>query len=131
MRQVAILPSGTQIFKRVSVLHYGNDRILYAASLAVYILDAETYRILHVLSMNQRALTSIAVSPLDSDLLVVTARDGCVTLWQIPEERNLHQITLPGSVIAQWNPQSRSQIAILSEESVKLYIWLESLYVRI
>eukprot|EP00981_Chlorochromonas_danica_P011497 scaffold4041_cov189-Ochromonas_danica.AAC.1 len=93
MRQVAILPSGCQISRRVSVLYYSEDRIIYASTLAVYVIDARTFR-----------------------------RDGTVTYWNIPGEENLAQIMINGSVIAAWNPFLKDQVGILSEESVRLYL---------
>lgn len=123
MRQVGILPSGCQIYRRVSVLHYDTEKIVYASSLAVYVLDAHTYSIRHILSLNQRAITSIVVSPLDPDLLIVTGRDGTVTLWNIPNEEILSQLLINGSVIAAWNPLMKNNAAILSEDSVRLHNW--------
>eukprot|EP01039_Chlorochromonas_danica_P005867 gene5866-6460_t len=123
MRQVAILPSGCQISRRVSVLYYSEDRIIYASTLAVYVIDARTFRIQHILSLNQRAITSISISSIDRDLMIVTGRDGTVTYWNIPGEENLAQIMINGSVIAAWNPFLKDQVGILSEESVRLYLW--------
>ncbi|RYG62994.1 hypothetical protein EON64_16830 [archaeon] len=124
LQQVAILPAGCQVYRKASVLYYSASRILYASSLAVYVLDPQTFRVIKVLSMNQRAITSITVSEINPDYMVVTGRDGLVTLWHIEEEEMLSQIVLAGSVIAAWNPLVGTQVAILSEEMPRLHLWL-------
>lgn len=125
MKQVAILPSGVQVLHGGSILHFSEDRILYAATLAVYVLSAKTFQIEKILSLNTRAISSITVSPYDPNLMVVGALDGSVCLWNIEDEEVVSRInTLNGGVFVAWDPFSPQHCSIISNEAnLKLFYW--------
>jgi WD40 repeat protein len=124
MRQVAILPSGCQVHYKGSVLFFNEKRFCFASTLAVYVYNSKTFALEKVLSMNQRAITSISVSPHDDDLLAVSGLDGSLSLWKINEEKVIAKVSMSGSVTLTWNPFSVNHIAVLSNNpNFKFYHW--------
>ena len=124
MRQLAILPSGCQIQNKGSILFFNEHRVFYASTLAVYILNATTFTIEKMLSLNNKAITSIAVSPYDNNLMAISSTDGSVCLWNIEEESVLSRIQLQLSVVLAWNPHNANSIAILTNGGqIKFYNW--------
>lgn len=127
MRQVAILPSGCQADGLGTVLHFNQDRIFYASTLAVYVLNVTTFVLEKIISLNSKAITSISVSPHDSDIMCVSSMDGSLCLWNVTTEEILSkiQISTGGSVL--WNPFVKSHCAVLCNENMnsgfKLYTW--------
>ncbi len=124
MRQISILPSGCQLNHRNSVLYFSHSRILYASSLAVYVLNPQSYEIVKVLSVNQRSITSISVSPHDSALVAVGSIDGCICVWNIDEEEVIGRLSLTIGANVAWDPSTPNKCALLQEnQGIKLLLW--------
>lgn len=124
MRQIGILPSGCQVHNSGAILHFDEHRIFYAATLAVYVLNASNFRIEKILSLNHKAITSISVSPHDRNRLAISGVDGSLCLWDVDNEEVTAKVNMSGVVMATWNPHSPNHIAVLSTESApKLYNW--------
>lgn len=124
MRQISILPSGCQLNHRNSVLFFSNDRILYASSLAVYVVDSHSYEIVKVLSVNQRSITSISLSPHDQNLLAVGSVDGSICVWNVTEEEVLSRLSLTNGAHVAWDPTIPNKCALIQDhQGIKLLIW--------
>ncbi len=124
MRQVAILPSGCQLNHRNSVLHFSNDRILYASSLAVYVLDPQTFDVIKVLSVNQRSISSISVSPHDAALLAVGSVDGSICVWNVDEEEVISRLALTNGANVAWEPGISNKCALIQDhQGIKILMW--------
>lgn len=124
MRQIAILPSGCQNENKGSVLYFKDDRIIYASSLAVYIMKASTFVIEKILSYNHKTITSISVSPHDDNLLVISGLDGLICLWNIDREEIVTRIQLNNTLTLLWDPYSPNHCAIITNEvAIKVYYW--------
>jgi WD40 repeat protein len=123
MRQIGLLPSGCQSARQNSVLLYTDDYIIYASSLAVYILNPRTFQVEKILSCVQRTILSISLCPLNKDLLAVSSFDGTAATWSISNEQVLTKATLgyPNSVA--WDPHDRNNCAVISHVNVKLFLW--------
>lgn len=125
MRQIAILPSGCQPNALGTILHFNEERIYYASTLAVYVVNARTFIMEKIISLNHKSITSISISPHDNNLMVVSGTDGAVCLWHVENEEILSKIQLPAGSSLLWNLHSRTNVAIVSNEatSLKLYNW--------
>jgi WD40 repeat protein len=127
MRQIAILPSGCQADGLGNVLHFSEDRIYYASTLAVYVLSASTFVLEKIISLNSKAITSISVSPHDSDTICVSGMDGSLCLWNVANEALLSKVQLTTGAGVLWNPFSKNHCAVVANESsnfgFKLYSW--------
>jgi WD40 repeat protein len=129
MRQVAILPSGGQADGLGTVLHFTSERIYYASTLAVYVLSATTFVLEKIISLNSKAITSISVSPFDSDIMCVSGLDGSLCLWNVQNEELISKVQLTTGASLLWNPFSKQHCAVVCNESpnsgFKLYVWYE------
>jgi WD40 repeat protein len=124
MRQVSILPSGCQANGLGTVLHFNNDRIFYASTLAVYVISATTFVMEKIISLNHKAITSISISPHDSNIMCVSGQDGSLCLWNVENEEILSKVQLSTGASLLWNPYSRNHCAVIcNEQSMKLYTW--------
>jgi WD40 repeat protein len=128
MRQISILPSGCQLSNLNCLLFFSESRIFYASSLAVYVLDPNTFDIIKVLSIHQKSITSISVSPHDENLLIVSGADSCVCVWNVEEEEVVARITVPGVTCVAWDPIHSGHCGILQGPGVKLCSWYVLLY---
>lgn len=123
LKQIGLLQSGSQIASFNSTLYYGEDRIIYASSLAVYILNADTYMVEKILSSNQRSVTAISVSQQDRNLLIVGSVEGIITVWNIEEETILRRIAVSFPISVCWDPSSAESCFILALDSLRLFSW--------
>jgi len=124
MRQVAILPSGCQEKTIGLTLHFDEDRIFYASTLAVYIINATTFVLEKIISLNHKAIVSISISPHDSNLMVVSGMDGSICLWNVEKEEILSKIQITTGANLVWNPHSKLTCAIIANEAtLKMYSW--------
>lgn len=106
------------------MLFFSNDRIYYASSLAVYVLHPQSYQILKVLSVNQRSITSISISPHDSNLLAVGSVDGSICVWNVDEEEVVSRLSLTNGASVAWDPSCPNKCALVQDhQGVKLHIW--------
>lgn len=127
MRQIAILPSGCQPNALGTILHFNEDRIYYASTLAVYVVNARTFIMEKIISLNNKSITSISISPHDNNLMVVSGSDGAVCLWHVENEEILSKIQLLTGSSVLWSPHIKNNCAIVCNEatSLKLYNWYE------
>lgn len=124
MRQISILPSGCQADGLGSVLHFSNDRIFYASTLAVYVINAHTFVLEKIISLNHKAITSISISPHDSNIMVVSGMDGSLCLWNVENEELLSKVQLTTGASLLWHPFSKNHCGVVcNESSMKLYTW--------
>lgn len=123
IRQIGLLQSGAQTKALNSTLHFSEDRIIYSSSLAVYILNSETYLVEKILCSNQKSITSLSISPVDKNLLVVGSVEGIITVWNIEDEIIVRRISVSFPVIVSWDPFSSSACYTLALDSVRLYSW--------
>jgi len=124
MRQIAILPSGSQANGFGTVLHFNDERIYYASTLAVYVLSARTFVLEKIISLNSKAISSISVCPHDSNIMCVSSIDGSLCLWNVENEEILSKVQLTTGANLLWNPFSKNECAVLCNEScLKLYKW--------
>jgi WD40 repeat protein len=127
-KQLNLLPSGCQLSDLNSTLYYDEEKIIYASSLAVYILDPKTFLVEKILSSAQRALMALAVSPTDKDLLIAGSLDGTVTAWSIEEESIINRINLNVPIIAAWDYFTNESCYVLTLNPVSLQIWYVFLF---
>lgn len=123
IRQIGLLQSGAQTKALNSTLHFSEDRIIYSSSLAVYILNSETYLVEKILCSNQKSITSLSISPVDRNLLVVGSVEGIITVWNIEDEIIVRRISVSFPVVVSWDPFSSSACYTLALDSVRLYSW--------
>lgn len=123
LRQVNLLPSGCQEASANSILHFSERRIIYASSLAVYVLNAKTFAVEKILSSNQRAITCLALSPVHSNLLAVSSQDNSVTVWDIDDEAIVSRSTMTCATFASWDYASAEYVTLLALDSVRLFSW--------
>ncbi len=123
MRQIALLPSGCLLGSQNTILYYCDDYILYASSLAVYVLNPKTFQVEKILTNTQKAITSISVSPLSKDILAVSTSDGAVTTWNISDEQIISRANLNQSVSVAFDPFNQNICAIISLVNVRLLLW--------
>ena len=124
MQQVGIVPSGCQVLYKGTILFFNEKCFCYASTLAVYIYNYKTFTLQKILSLNQRAITSITVSPHDENQLAISGLDGNICLWEIESEEILGKVAMNTAVIITWDPFSPDHIAVISSENgLKFYYW--------
>jgi WD40 repeat protein len=123
LKQIGLLQSGAQTHIMNATLHFSEERIIYASSLAVYVLNADTYMVERILCSNQKSITSLSVSSVDKNLLVVGSVEGIITVWNIEEEAIVRRIAVSFPVTTAWDPFSSSVCHTLSLDGVRLYSW--------
>ncbi len=105
-------------------MHFDEDRIFYASTLAVYIINATTFVLEKIISLNHKAIVSISISPHDSNLMVVSGMDGSICLWNVEKEEILSKIQITSGANLVWNPHSKLTCAIIANEAtLKMYSW--------
>lgn len=123
LKQIGLLQSGAQTHIMNATLHFSEERIIYASSLAVYVLNADTYMVERILCSNQKSITSLSVSSVDKNLLVVGSVEGIITVWNIEEEAIVRRIAVSFPVTTAWDPFSSNVCHTLSLDGVRLYSW--------
>lgn len=118
MRQVAILPAGCQIQNK-DILFANEEKLYYASTLAIYVYHSKTCVLEKVLSISDRTLSCICVSPFDHNIIVAAAIDGCISTWKIDEEivkaRAYTQMQSRTNIVA-WNPHLAHEIVFISSQ---------------
>lgn len=109
MRQIGLIPAGCQQGFFGGVIATKNY-LCYASSIAVYFLDAETYRLEKIIAYNSRALSCFTVHP-NEDALIVGSLDGLLTSW------NVHKEEIIGKVNVGINTQSHADWSYLEDRT--------------
>jgi WD40 repeat protein len=125
MRQISILPAGCQISSK-NILFSNENKIIYASTLAIYVLNAKTFVVEKVISACERTITSMCVSPHDNNLLCVASLAGDVSLWRMEEENTISRFTLQANahMILEWDPHSPDHCAIvINHPYVRILYW--------
>jgi WD40 repeat protein len=85
LKQVGLIPSGNQTNCR-STLDNTCDQFLFCSTLSLYIYSSEDYDLKKILNGHDSNILSVAWSPFDSNVIVVSHKDSMFYLWDI-----LHQ----------------------------------------
>jgi WD40 repeat protein len=89
MKQIGLIPSGCQQNDVASM--YATDKYLfYASSVAIYVLNAQTYVVEKILNSTNRHIASFTVSPHDPNRLITVGTDGQVLLWDVEDVRLIY-----------------------------------------
>ena len=124
MRQTAILGSGAQVSNPNCILHLNGKAIIYSSSLAVYVLNRNTYNIEHILSNNRQNIICIAVSPTNHDLVSISTSEGEVWIWEIEREYVLKKVTFNSEMYCIWHPNKPSTLLFATIRGPTLiYSW--------
>ena len=126
LQQIALLPSGSQSNSIRNLLHVSEDRLFYASTLAVYILNAKTFVTEKILSYNERVITAIALSPHDSNMLSMCGCDGKICCWNINDEEIISTayIATDKMLLLEWFPDDSDYCAIITNEPLaRLLQW--------
>lgn len=126
MRQIAILPSGCQLDSKY-ILYDSDSKLIYASTLAIYILNANTFVLEKVMAISDRAITSFCISPHDDDLLIVASIDGFIRLWSIKDEELITTVNtglVNSKSIVCWSLHSPDHCAVIaSEPHLRIISW--------
>jgi len=130
MKQIKILRSGCQIGYK-EILYVSNRYIIYASTLAIYVLNAKTFVLEKVLGVTDKQICSIAVSPIDPNLIAISAVNGLVSIWKIDEEikeKQLNTMIIGAKIIFLWDPHTPDHGAILiAGKGFRLLYWNTSI----
>ena len=93
MENIGIISSGCLISSKINI--WSSDKhIVYASSLAVYVINAETFGLEKVIPVADRTLVSITVNPHNHNELLATALDGYLSLWHLQDEECMNRVCL-------------------------------------
>jgi len=96
MEKIAIISSGCLVSSKYNV--WSSEKlIVYASSLACYVLDAETFALEKVMPVADRTIIGIAVNPSRPMELMSIALDGYLNLWNMQDEECLYRVCLEPS----------------------------------
>jgi WD40 repeat protein len=126
MKQIAILPSGGHVREATGdTLFFNNERIFYASTLAIYILNAHTFSIEKILPCGTKTINCISVAPHDNNLVAASCVDGFLCVWNIDNEEMVSKIAVPMEVNIVWDPFCTSEFALISKEpnALKVFKW--------
>ena len=115
MKQIKILRSGCQVSYK-EIIYISNRYVIYASTLAIYVLNSKTFVLEKVFGVTDKQICSIAVSPIDPNLIAVSSINGLVTIWKIDDETVDKQFNtlMPNSLITYlWDPHTPEYGAIL------------------
>ena len=125
MNQIAILPAGCLISSK-DILFSNEQRILYSSNLAVYILNAQSFVIEKIITVTERTIAAIAVSPHNNNLLIATGCDGYLSLWKLNEEELVCRVSVQANTgfLLAWDPFSPDHCAVLmNKPTMRLLYW--------
>lgn len=123
MNQIKLLPSGAQKSNCNNLLFFGNRYIIYSSSLALYILNSSSFVVEKILSVNQKAIISISISPIDENYIAVSSFDSSVHIWNIQNELVISKVLMNSCGYVIWDPQSLQTCYFLETDRVKLFSW--------
>lgn len=86
MKQVKLLPSGCQQWNR-SIIRATKNKFYYCSTLACYVINGESFNVEKILSVSEKLVTSIDISPHDNNKLVSSSMDGSLYLWDVQTEQ--------------------------------------------
>ena len=93
MESIGIISSGCLISSKFNV--FSNDKhVIFASSLAVYVLNGETFALEKVIPVADRTLIAISINPNNHNELLATALDGFLSFWHIEEEECVNRVCL-------------------------------------
>ena len=126
MKQIAILPSGNHVREfKGETLFFDQDRIFYASTLAIYVLNAFTFNVEKILPCGQKTISSMSVAPHDHNLIAVSCVDGFCCVWNVDEEAMVFKASVQGGYSVLWDPFSTTTCALVSREFnvLKVLVW--------
>lgn len=130
MKQIKILRSGCQVGYK-QVLYLSNRYLIYASTLAIYVLNVKTFVLEKVLGVTDKQICSIAISPIDPNLIAISSINGLVTVWKIDEEikeKQLNTMMANANIIVLWDPHTPEHVAILiAGKGFRLLYWNTSI----
>mmetsp|Transcript_40650 Transcript_40650/g.127192 ORF Transcript_40650/g.127192 Transcript_40650/m.127192 type:complete len:1430 (-) Transcript_40650:52-4341(-) len=123
LRQVGLRPGGAQNWaEKCAAVSPSGGRIAYASTLSVYIYDAESFQLRHIIAANDRTTTWIEWSPHSEDLIATSSQDGRLVIWMVTEEVAVAvlsvQFTIEGFT---WSPHAPRDILYFRWSNV--YLW--------
>lgn len=132
MRQIALLPSGCQVYPLASkgCTTSNESYIIFASTLVVYVYNARTFLLEKIIQDKaiKKSISSIANSPHDENLLAVCSLDGNIIIWKIKEEivakRLLYKNNNHMSLL--WCPNGDSNslyAALIDQSALKILMW--------
>ena len=129
MRQISVLPSGCQINSKY-ILHANSSKLFFTSTLALYVVDAKTYAIEKVITLAEKLIFSIAVSPHDPNRVCSISADGSLLCWNISEERVTHRNNLSANLptILAWDPLNPETCAVVvgrNQSAYSVYLWFD------
>lgn len=125
MRQIGIIPSGCQVSHKETIC-FTDKAIIYASTLAVYVLNSVNFNIEKVLSVNERCISSISCSPHNQNLLAVAGVDGMICIWNIEEEEIQSKVNVAasGNIGLYWDPFNPNNCSISCyQATLRFFQW--------
>ena len=117
MRQIALIPSGCNKGKTTNVATSDAKYLYFASTLAVYVMNKETFAIEKILSSSERPIRDITVSPHGNNFLATSSVDGIMTCWNVETEEIYCQVRSPVSTdryILDWDPHTPDRVLMVT-----------------
>ena len=128
MRQISIIPAGLNPHEVLTNIAIQGSRFLFASTLAGYVYDELTLSIEKVITLADRTITSFALSPHDSNILVIGTLGGRLYVWDIAAQMLINQLTFDNfkvrSPIVHWDPHNPTRVIAFGEGQVHAQVLL-------
>ena len=120
MRQVNLLPSGSHP-KRKNILHATEDRLYYASTLALHVINARTFAFEKIIALSDQNLMAIAINPHDSNRMLCVCKKGNLTHWNLATGLPISTYLVKGECryVLEWDPFN-SDLCLLGFQSPDL-----------
>ena len=129
MRQIGIIPAGLNPHEVLTNIAIQGRRFIFASTLAVYVYDELTLSIEKVITLADRTITSFALSPYDSNILVIGTLGGKLYVWDIEKQMLINHLSFENfkvrSAIVHWDSHDPNRIIAFGEGQVnaKILLW--------
>lgn len=97
MRQLRLIPSGTQRWHRETIATTG-DAFAYSSTMALHIFRLKDFSLSKMIAAHDRTITSICWSPDDGNLVATSSVSKKVAIWDLEEESEKYATKIQSGV---------------------------------
>lgn len=115
LRQIRLCPSGCQYWNK-GILARGGNLLAYCSTLAIYLVDLDTYHIHKIIAAHEQTISCITWNSLNLSQLASVSTDNSFYLWNITQDSPVLSLHLTHQVLMmEFNPFKEDEVLFLHE----------------